>query len=123
MLVKLLSIEWNVVHPLPHCHPLPQIIFGSVPPPLFLIGGGVEGERERHWKKWPASLRSYIEEQMIVFYSGSGKSFRMQKIQQPFHTDHCHGNALSDGSMSPGWRGMVSVQQVSLAIFNIWTSF
>lgn len=23
----------------------------------------------------------------------------MQKIQQPFHTDHCHGNTLSDGSM------------------------
>lgn len=23
----------------------------------------------------------------------------MQEIQQPFHTDHCHGNALSDGSM------------------------
>jgi len=43
---------------------------------LFLIGGGVEGERERHWKKWPASLRFYIEEQMIVFYSGSGKSSR-----------------------------------------------
>jgi hypothetical protein len=41
----------------------------------------------------------HMQEQMTLLETGSRKSFRMQKIQQPFHTDHCHGNTLSDGSL------------------------
>lgn len=37
-------------------------------------------------------------EQKPILEKGSRKPFRMQKIQQIFHADHCHGITLSDGS-------------------------